>query len=336
MGNEVGKQAERAADGSLAESAPAPRSRVPRETVVRLESVLVLLGLSAILAVVAPNFLSLGNFVNILLATAVIGLLAVGATFVLAAAGLDLSLGSQLALTGIAGAILVKAGAPWYAGLLGALGAGACTGLINGWLVTRAKIPAFIVTLGTLSIARGLALILSNGQPIYGMPEQIRFLGQGRPFGLPTPVILFILVVAVGEYVLRNTRYGQHTLAIGDNEMAARVMGINVERHRWSLYMVAGLLAGLAGLVFMGRLNAADPTAGVTYELDAITAAVIGGTALFGGRGTVLGTFVGALIIGVLRNGLNLLAVPSFYQQLAVGTVLIAAVWLDRIRENRG
>lgn len=305
-----------------------------REAAVRWESVAVLLGLSAVLAAVAPNFLSLNNWLNILLATAVIGILAVGATFVLAGAGLDLSLGSQLALTGIASASLVKAGLPWYAGLVGALGTGTIMGWINGFLVTRAKIPPFIVTLGTLGIARGLALIVSDGRPIYGMPAPITFLGQGRIAGVPVPVVLFVALVIVAEYVLRNTRFGQHTLALGDNEAAAIVTGINVERHRWSLYILSGAMAGLAGLVFMGRLNAADPTAGVMYELEAITAAVIGGTALFGGRGTVVGSFVGALIIGVLRNGLNLMAVPSFYQQVAVGSVLIAAVWLDRIRAS--
>jgi ribose transport system permease protein len=178
-------------------------------------------------------------------------------------------------------------------------------------------------------------LVLTNGQPVYGLPDPLLFLGQGRPFGVPTPVLIFIGVALIAHYVLAYTRFGRYTLVIGDNEAAARATGIHVEAHRLKLYTLSGLMAGIAGLLFMARVNAGDPTAGLNYELTAITAAIIGGTNLFGGRGSVLGTLIGALIMGVLQNGLNLMAVQSYYQQMAIGAVLILAVWLDRINSAR-
>lgn len=287
------------------------------------------------MALAAPNFTRVSNILNIFLATSVIGVLAVGATFVLVSGGLDLSIGSQLALTGVTAGVVMRAGVPWSLGLASGLAAGAIIGLVNGFLVTKARIPAFIVTLGMLSAARGLALIVSDGKPIYGFPTPVTWIGQARPLGVPVPVIIFLAIVLLGNFALNHTRFGKHTLAIGDNEMAARVTGISLNRHKVYLYILSGVLAGVGGLLFLGRLNAADPTAGVMYELNAITAAIIGGTNLFGGRGTVVGTLLGALVIGVLQNGLNLLAVPSFYQQVSIGTVLILAVWLDRIRDRR-
>lgn len=310
--------------------------RPSQSPTVRLESVLVLVGLALAMALLAPNFLSLSNFLNILLATSVIGVLAIAATFVLCAAGLDLSLGSVLAVAGVtSGVLCVNLGLPWPLGLLGGLLAGGLLGLVNGLLVARAGIPAFIVTLGMLSVARGLALIIADGKPVYGLPSAITFLGQGRFLGIPMPVWVFLLLIIIFHLILSRTRFGRYTLVIGDNEMAARVTGIDVSNHKIRLYMLSGALAGLAGLLFAARVNAADPTAGVSYELSAITAAVIGGTNLFGGRGTVIGTLIGALIMGVLQNGLNLMAVPSFYQQVAIGAILVLAVWLDRARDRR-
>jgi ribose/xylose/arabinose/galactoside ABC-type transport system permease subunit len=208
--------------------------------------------------------------------------------------------------------------------------AGATAGFINGQIVTRAFVPAFIVTLGMLGVARGLGLVISDGRVIYGLPEGLVYLGQGRPFGVPMPVIILLLTALMTHYVLASTRFGRHTLAIGDNENAARTAGIQVERHRVMLYTLSGALAGLAGMLFMARINSGDPTAGISYELTAITAAIIGGTNLFGGRGSILGTMVGALIMGVLQNGLNLLAVQSYYQQMAIGAVLVLAVFIDQ------
>ena len=203
-------------------------------------------------------------------------------------------------------------------------------------LNAKAGIPAFIVTLGMLGVARGLGLVFTNGQPVYGMPDPIVFLGQGRPLGVPMPVFIFIAVAVIAHFVLAFTRFGKYAQVIGDNEGAARAMGIRVERHRIALYVVSGLLAGLAGLLFLARVNSGDPTAGLNYELTAITAAILGGTNLFGGRASVLGTLIGALVMGVLQNGLNLLAVSSFYQQMAIGAVLVLAVWLDQVNRARG
>ena len=327
-----------AADQSSTATAPTLLSgwRALRSS-VRLESLLVLAILIVALSILSPYFLSVSNFLNILLATSVIGVLGFGATFVIAAAGIDLSLGSVLALSGVVGALSANAlNAPWPIAIVICLAVGALCGLINGVLNAKVGIPAFIVTLGMLGVARGLGLVLTNGQPVYGMPDPIVFLGQGRPWGIPMPVFIFLAVAAIAHFVLAFTRFGKYAQVIGDNETAARAMGIRVERHRAALYVVSGTLAGLAGLLFLARVNSGDPTAGLNYELTAITAAILGGTNLFGGRASVLGTLIGALVMGVLQNGLNLLAVSSFYQQMAIGAVLVLAVWLDQVNRTRG
>lgn len=303
---------------------------------VRLESIVVLFGLVALMAMLSPYFLSVSNFMNILLATSTIGVLAIAATFVLSSGGLDLSLGSVLGLSGVVGATLaVNLGMPTPIAVLATIGAGALAGWVNGFVITRGFVPAFIVTLGMLGIARGLALVISDGRVVYGLPQWMVFLGQGRPVGIPMPVIIFMVVAVIMHVVLAYTRYGRHTLSIGDNENAARTAGINVEFHRLTLYTLSGGLAGLAGLLFATRINSGDPTAGITYELTAITAAIIGGTNLFGGRGSILGTMIGALIMGVLQNGLNLLAVQSYYQQMAIGGVLVLAVFIDQYQQRQ-
>jgi ribose/xylose/arabinose/galactoside ABC-type transport system permease subunit len=308
-----------------------------RRYAIRLESLAVLAILVIALALLSPYFLSVSNFLNILLATSVIGVLAFGATFVIAAAGIDLSLGSVLGLSGVVGALSINAlGLPWPLGILACLLTGAACGAVNGLLNARAGIPAFIVTLGMLGVARGLGLVLTNGLPVYGLDPAIVYLGQGRPGGIPTPVIIFLLTGALAHFVLAYTRFGKYALVIGDNEGAARAMGIAVKRQRVLLYTLSGTMAGLGGLLFMARTNAGDPTGGISYELTAITAAILGGTNLFGGRASILGTLIGALIMGVLQNGLNLLAVSSFYQQMAIGIVLVLAVWLDQVNRARG
>jgi ribose/xylose/arabinose/galactoside ABC-type transport system permease subunit len=303
---------------------------------IRLESLIVLLVLSAAMAILSPYFLSLSNFLNILLATSTIGVLAIAATFVIGSGGLDLSLGSVMGLSGVAGAyVAVELAAPWPFGLAACVLAGGLCGYVNGQLVTRALVPAFIVTLGMLGLARGLALVISDGRVIYGLPAVMVYIGQGRPLGIPMPVIIFVATAIVAHCALAYTRFGRHTLAIGDSEGAARAAGIRVERHRRILYTLSGLLAGLAGMLFMARINSGDPTAGINYELTAITAAIIGGTNLFGGRASILGTMIGALIMGVLQNGLNLLAVQSYYQQMAIGAVLILAVFIDQYQVRK-
>ena len=303
---------------------------------VRLESLGVLVVLIVALSILSPYFLSVSNFLNILLATAVVGVLAFGATFVIGSAGIDLSVGSVLALSGVVmGLSLAPLGLPWPVAIAACLLTGAFCGLINGLLIARAGIPAFIVTLAMLGVARGVALVLTNGASRYGLDPAIIWLGQGRPGGVPVPVIIFLLLAVVSHFVLVHTRFGIYTLVIGDNEAAARATGINVERHRIALYVLSGTLAGVAGLLFMARTNSADPSAGIAYELTAITATILGGTNLFGGRATIIGTLVGALIVGVLQNGLTLLAVTPFYQQILIGLVLVLAVWLDLINRRR-
>lgn len=306
---------------------------------VRLESLVVLLALCVAMSILSPYFLSVSNFLNILLATSTIGVLAIAATFVLSSGGLDLSLGSVMGLSGVvAAAVAVNLGLPAPLAVVAGTGAGGAAGLVNGLIVARAYVPAFIVTLGMLGIARGLALVISDGRVIYGLPGAMVYIGQGRPLGIPMPVLVFLAAAVATHVVLAYTRYGRHTLAIGDSETAARAAGIDVARHRLSLYALSGALAGLAGLLFATRINSGDPTAGIAYELTAITAAIIGGTNLFGGRGSILGTMIGALIMGVLQNGLNLLAVQSYYQQMAIGAVLILAVFVDQWqvgKENR-
>tara|TARA_Y100001970_G_scaffold279959_1_gene388145 strand:- start:279 stop:1208 length:930 start_codon:yes stop_codon:yes gene_type:complete len=304
---------------------------------IRLESLYVLGLLIISMSVLSPYFLSISNFLNILLATSVIGILAIGSTFVISSAGLDLSVGSVMGLAGVAGAVVMnQLGLNWVFGILACIIAGGIAGFFNGQLVTRAKIPAFIVTLGMLGVARGAALLLCDGKPIYGLSDEFLFLGQGRPFGIPFPVIIFLGVAILTHYILSSTKFGKHTLVIGDNQNAAVAMGIKVNSHKVKLYAFSGGLAGVAGMIFTSRVNAGDPTAGFNYELTAITAAIIGGTNLFGGKGSIIGTFIGALIMGVLQNGLNLLAVQSYYQRMAIGAVLIIAVWFDQInRKNK-
>lgn len=303
---------------------------------IRLESLVVLIALSVAMAVLSPYFLSVSNILNILLATSTIGILAIGATYVIGSGGLDLSIGSVMGLSGVVGAFAaVNLGVPSPIALLACIAAGTAAGAINGVLVTRALIPAFIVTLGMLGLARGFALVISDGRVIYGLPPLMVYMGQGRPFGIPMPVIILVLTAVIAHVVLAYSRFGRHTLAIGDSEGAARAAGIRVKRLRLTLYALSGGLAGLAGLVFMARVNSGDPTAGLNYELTAITAAIIGGTNLFGGRASILGTMIGALIMGVLQNGLNLLAVQPFYQQMAIGAVLILAVYIDQFQARK-
>jgi ribose/xylose/arabinose/galactoside ABC-type transport system permease subunit len=319
-------------------AAPASwRERFAGGAAVRLESLIVLAVLCATMAALSSAFLSVSNVLNILLSTSVFGVLAIGMTFVICSAGIDLSVGSIVALSGVVGAMLTSnLDLPWWIGIVGCLAMGAFVGWVNGLLITKGAIPPFIVTLGMLGVARGFALVLSDGVSIYGLPPEMVWLGQGRPFGVPTPVVILLLTALFTHVLLTHTRFGIHAQVVGDNEAAARAMGVRVERQKVLLYTLSGLLSGLAGLLFAARINSGEPTAGLSYELTAITATILGGTNLFGGRGSVVGTLIGALIMGVLQNGLNLLAVRPFYQQIAVGAVLILAVWLDRINSKEG
>jgi len=295
-----------------------------------------LLGLVVALWALTPHFLTVSNLLNIAEQATIIAIVAVGMTFVIITAGIDLSVGSVLAFAGVVMASALHQGVPLPVALLGGLGIGLLCGLVNGLLITIGRLPPFIATLGMMSVARGTALMFTEGRPVSGFSEAFRSLATGEVLYIPTPVIIMIAVYAVAHLVLKRTKLGRYTYAIGGNEEAALLSGINVKLYKTMVYGLAGMLAGLAAILLTARLNSAQPIAGMNYELDAIAATVIGGTSLLGGEGTVLGTLIGALIMAVLRNGLNLLGVSSFIQQIVIGSVIIVAVLIDMALKRRG
>ena len=302
-----------------------------RTYLILLFSVLLFLG--GFWSLTSEVFLTWPNILNVITASSTVGILAIGATIVIGSGGIDLSVGSLLALSATVTSLSIFP-IHYHVALivLSCLMTGILIGAVNGYLIGRVKLPAFIVTLGMLSFARGIALIISDGRPFYGLPSEIVFLGQGVIYGIPVPVILFVVATLFSQILISNTRFGLHLLAIGDNETAARDAGIQVVLTKVLIYSFSGFLAGLAGLITMGRTNAADPSSGTMYELTAITAAVIGGTTLAGGRASVIGAVLGSLIMGVLQNGLALVDVPAYYQQVAIGAALIAAVAIGQWR----
>lgn len=291
---------------------------------------LALLAISAALAVLKPQFLTAGNLINVARQISLNGILAVGVTYVLLTGGVDLSLGSVVALTGVIAATFAHPGdwpvmVPLLAGILTGVGCGA----VNGVVVTRGRVAPFIVTLGMMTIARGLALILSGGKPVSNLGDSFLILGADA-WGLPVPLLILLTVAVLSWLFLNNTQLGRYIYAIGGNENAATAAGLSVGRIKIFAYSVCGGLAGLAGTVLAARITTGQPNAGVAYELDAIAAAVIGGTSLSGGIGGVGGTLAGALLMGVINNGLDLLNVSSYYQQITKGLIIVGAVWLDK------
>jgi ribose transport system permease protein len=295
-----------------------------------------LLGLVIVLWALTPHFLTVSNLLNVAEQATIIAIVAVGMTFVIITAGIDLSVGSVLAFAGVVMASLLHAGLPLPLALVAGLVTGLLCGVVNGLLITVGRLPPFIATLGMMSVARGSALMFTEGRPISGFSEGFRALATGDVLGVPTPVVIMIVIYAIAHFVLRRTKLGRYTYAIGGNEEAALLSGINVRVYKTMVYGLAGMLSGLAAILLTARLNSAQPIAGMNYELDAIAATVIGGTSLLGGEGTVVGTLIGALIMAVLRNGLNLLGVSSFIQQIVIGSVIIAAVLIDMGLKRRG
>lgn len=302
----------------------------------RLGIVIALVALAAVLAVLKPNFLSAANLTNVVRQVSINGILAVGVTAVLLTGGVDLSLGSLVAVTGVVAAHLAHPGGypllvPVAAGIL----AGAACGAVNGAIVTRCGVPSFIATLGMMTAARGLALVLSDGRPVSNMgPELTRLAGDVA--GVPVPALILAAVAAAVAWGLRNLRLGRYLYAVGGNELAARAAGIRVQGVKFAAYVLCGALAGLAGVVLAARITTGQPNAGTGYELDAIAAVVIGGTRLSGGVGGVGGTLLGVLLMGVIGNGLDLLNVPSYYQQIVKGLIIVGAVWFDRCHQVAG
>ncbi len=296
---------------------------------------LALAALMAALAIARPGFLTLANLVNLLRQISINGILAVGVTYVLLTGGVDLSLGSLVALTGVVAAAFAHPGeytflAPVLMGIL----AGALCGLANGLMVTRGRIAPFVATLGMMTSARGLALLASGGRPVSNLAPAFTAIGSGDIAAVPVPVVIFFAVALVSHLVLRNLRWGRYIYAIGGNEAAAFASGVHVRSVKAAAYMVCGALSGLAGVVLASRITTGQPNAGIGYELDAIAAVVIGGTSLNGGVGGVGGTVLGALLIGVINNGLDLLNVSSYYQQIIKGVIIVGAVWLDRSKKR--
>ncbi|HJO94327.1 MAG TPA: substrate-binding domain-containing protein [Victivallales bacterium] len=288
-----------------------------------------------VFGVLSPSFFTVNNITNVIIQAAINAVLAAGMTFIIITAGIDLSVGSVLAFTGIVLGFALHSGMPMGLALIICLIAGGGCGLINGLLITKGKLPPFIVTLGMMSIARGAALMLNNGSAVSGFSDSFRFIANGSIIGIPMFIIITAIVYALGFILLRKTPFGRYVYAIGGNEEAARLSGIKTKKVLVWVYVIGGLMAGLAAIMLTARINSAQPTAGNTYELLAIAAVVIGGTSLMGGYGFIAGTIVGALIISVINNGLNLLNVSSFLQQVIIGLVIILAVLIDSFRSGK-
>jgi ribose transport system permease protein len=285
-----------------------------------------------VLAIVSDNFMTVDNLLNVMRQVSINALIAFGMTFVILTGGIDLSVGSILALSSAITASLLAGGMDPILSILIGLLAGAIMGAINGFIITKGKVAPFIATLATMTIFRGLTLVYSDGRPITGLSDSALFemMGKGYVSWIPVPVIYMMVAYFVLYFILKKTTFGRRVYAIGGNEEATILSGIRVDRVKIWIYSITGLLSALAGIILASRLNSSQPTAGASYELDAIAAVVLGGTSLSGGRGWIFGTLIGALIIGVLNNGLNIMNVSSFYQQVVKGGVILLAVLLDR------
>lgn len=302
----------------------------------RFSVFVILLGIGAIFALGSERFLLVDNLLNIALQTSMIAIVAIGMTFTILTAGIDLSVGSVMALAGaLAAGLAARQGMATPVAILLALAAGGGVGAINGLLIVRGGVPPFVATLAMLAVARGATLVYTQGRPIAGLDERFIWLGNGKVLGLPVPVLIMLALAFVAYFVLRHTRFGLHVYATGGNPETTRLAGVSTDWVTLMVYVISGLCAALAGILLTARLWSAQPNAATGWELDAIAAPVLGGTSLFGGVGSVGGTVVGAFIIGVLSNGLNLLGISSYYQQVIKGIVFILAVMLDLFTKRR-
>jgi ribose transport system permease protein len=291
--------------------------------------------LAIALTIATPNFLTQGNLTSVAQQTAVINIMALGMTLVIITGGIDLSVGSILAIAGLFGTTAMKNGYSIpFAIVIGVL-VGLLCGVVNGLGVAVLKINPFIVTLGTMGIFRGLALVSSNGLPVHQVPPGFAFLGEGNILGIPTVVYILLLCAVLMHFLLENTKLGRYAFAIGSNSAAAYYAGVPIKFHLTMVYAILGLLSGLAGMIEASRLMIGQPTAGQGYELQAIAAVVIGGGSLTGGEGSVLGTLIGAFVMGLLSNGSDLLGISPYWQQAIIGAVIIAAVGFDELRKRR-
>ncbi|WP_223285666.1 ABC transporter permease [Paenibacillus sp. PL91] len=298
------------------------------------------IGLAIILLFVSltflnPYFLDFNNLMNVLLQVSISSILAVGMTFVIIAAGIDLSVGPLTAFSSVILGMALHQSYGVALPLLLCVLIGAILGLVNGIVIAKLKVPAFIATLGMMSIVRGLALYITNGQSIHMLPESFIAVSSGNIGGIPLPVVYAVAVAIIGAFVLNYTKFGRYVYAIGGNKEAARLSGIRTSLIEVCVYIISGITCGIGAIILAGRLNAGQPIAGVGYELDAIAAVIIGGTSLSGGEGKISGTIMGAVLIGMLRNGLNLMNVSPFLQQIIIGAVIIGAVFYDQYRRSK-
>lgn len=319
-------------------SSETPRAANRQAMSLRLQRAAALLGLVVlciVFSLMSPYFLQVNNLVNVAAQTAIVAILAIGQTYVIITAGIDLSVGSVAALSGVVVANLVIAGFPIWLASLAALAVGALSGLINGAIISFGNVPPFIATLGMMGVARGVVLVMTGGVPIAGLPREFGLLGAGSVFGVPYSVILMVAIALVASLLLRRSVFGRHVFAVGSNESAAFLSGIHVARTKIYVYVISGFVAAIGGIVLTSQLVSAAPTAGTGYELSSIAATVIGGASLSGGVGGIAGTFIGAFVMGVLQNGLNLVGFSYYWQQIAIGIVIVAAVFLDSVRKRR-
>jgi ribose transport system permease protein len=292
--------------------------------------------LGLLLTLASPYFLTTGNLSNVLVQASVIALLAGGQTFVILTSGVDLAVGAVTALAGaVAGHLMLKMGIPPYAAIAAALAIGLAVGFFNGYLVAFVGIPSFIVTLGGLTLWRGLAFESTGGFDNAGLPDPFPFLGYGELLGIPMPTVIMLALFGLMAFVLSSTKLGRYVYAMGSNEMGARQVGINIRWYKLGVYVVSGLACGLAAIVLMARMDSSSGKMAQNFELDAIAAVILGGTSLFGGRGSIWGSLLGAILITMIRNGMNLLEISQFKQMMAIGAVVIVAVWIDVVRRKR-
>lgn len=290
-----------------------------------------LIVVSILMGFASDNFFSLSNIMNVLRQVSIVAILAVGMTFVILTGGIDLSVGAVMALVGtLSTGMMVNMGLPAPLALVAGIFIGLGIGLANGALVAWGKMPAIIVTLATMGMARGLGLIYSGGYPISGIPSWLSWFGVGRIGFLPVPVIIMFVIYAVAWVLLQRTAFGRHVYALGGNETAARLSGVKTQRVKLAVYGISGLTAALAAVILTGRLMSGQPNAGGGFELDAIAAVVLGGTAIAGGRGLILGTLIGAVLLGILNNGLNLMGINPYLQDVIKGAIILLAIYIGR------
>lgn len=301
-----------------------------KNTLVKYKSLLGLIVLCLVISIIAPRFLTVTNLRNVLTQVSVNAVIAAGMTFVILTGGIDLSVGSILAICGAIAAVIAQSGGNVFLAVVAALVIGALIGLANGLIISKGKIQPFIATLATMTVFRGVTYVYTGGTPVSGLSQSFMVLGNNKILGIPIPVLVMVIIFAASFYILTQIRYGIYVYALGGNEDSSRLSGINTERIKTMVYVISGIMAAISGIIVTSRIGSASPNAGSGFELDAIAAVVLGGTSLSGGEGSIMGTIIGAVIIGVLNNGLNLMNVSPFYQLIVKGLVILLAVLVDK------